>query len=72
MMVIQILLKDSSDIISSGALLFTSAVEQTNITTTSFDLSWTVSDSSSANYNYGISSALGTIVNNGVNNHRVR
>ena len=64
----QILPRDSSDIISSGALLFTSAVEQTNITTTGFDLSWTVSDSSSANYNYGTSSALGTIVNNGGSN----
>ena len=36
----QILPRDSSDIIPSGALLFTSAIEQTNITTTGFDLSW--------------------------------
>ncbi len=63
----QILPRDSSDIIPSGNLIFTSAVVQSNITTTSFDLSWTVSDSSSTNCNYGTSSALGTSVNNGGN-----
>tara|TARA_B100000214_G_scaffold355192_1_gene312745 strand:+ start:1396 stop:3519 length:2124 start_codon:yes stop_codon:yes gene_type:complete len=61
----QILPRDSSDIISTGALLFTSAVTQSNITTTSFDLSWTISDSSSTNCNYGVTSSLGTIINNG-------
>lgn len=61
----QILPRDSADIISTGALLFTSPVHQTNITPTSFDLSWDVSDSSSANYNYGITTALGTVFNNG-------
>ena len=61
----QILPRDSADIIQTGALLFTSAVTQSNITTTSFDLSWTTSDSSSTNCNYGVSSALGTIINNG-------
>ena len=63
----QILPRDSADIIQTGALLFTSAVTQSNITTTSFDLSWTTSDSSSSNCNYGISTALGTIINNGGN-----
>ena len=61
----QILPRDSSDIIPTGALLFTSAVTQSNITTTSFDLSWTISDSSSTNCNYGVTSSLGTIINNG-------
>ena len=61
----QILPRDSADIIPTGALLFTSAVTQSNITTTSFDLSWTISDSSSTNCNYGVTSSLGTIMNNG-------
>ena len=63
----QILPRDSSDIIQTGALIFTSAVVQTNITTTSFDLSWTVSDSSTTNCNYGLSSGLGITINNGGN-----
>ena len=63
----QILPRDSADIIQTGALLFTSAVIQSNITTTSFDLSWTTSDSSSTNCDYGISTALGNIINNGGN-----
>ena len=63
----QILPRDSSDIIQTGALIFTSAVVQSNITTTSFDLSWSVSDSSSTNCNYGSTSTLGTAINNGGN-----
>ncbi|SVD46973.1 uncharacterized protein METZ01_LOCUS399827, partial [marine metagenome] len=63
----QILPRDSSDIIQTGALIFTSAVVQSNITTTSFDLSWTVSDSSTTNCNYGLSSGLGMTINNGGN-----
>ncbi|HIE72861.1 MAG TPA: T9SS type A sorting domain-containing protein [Flavobacteriales bacterium] len=63
----QILPRDSSDIIQTGALIFTSAVVQSNITTISFDLSWSVSDSSSTNCNYGSTSTLGTAINNGGN-----
>ncbi|MBC8266983.1 MAG: T9SS type A sorting domain-containing protein [Flavobacteriales bacterium] len=63
----QILPRDSADIIQTGALIFTSAVVQSNITTTSFDLSWSVSDSSSTNCNYGTTTALGTAINNGGN-----
>ena len=63
----QILPRDSSDIIQTGALIITSSVTQSNITTNSFDLSWTVSDSSSTNCNYGLSNSLGTILNNGGN-----
>ena len=61
----QILPRDSSDIVPTGALIFTSPVIQTNITTTSFDLSWSVSDSSSSNYNYGITSSMGNTINAG-------
>jgi hypothetical protein len=63
----QILPRDSSDIIPTGTLLFTSPVTQSNITTTSFDLSWSISDSSSTNCNYGLTNALGTAVSNGGN-----
>jgi hypothetical protein len=63
----QILPRDSADIIQTGALIFTSAVVQSNITTSSFDLSWTVSDSSTTNCNYGLNNALGTAINNGGN-----
>lgn len=63
----QILPRDSSDIIQTGALIFTTPVVQSNITTTSFDLSWTVSDSSSTNCNYDTTSNLGNTINNGGN-----
>ena len=64
----QILPRDSSDIIQTGALIFTSAVTQNNISTTGFDLNWTTSDSATTICNYGITTALGTVVNNGGNN----
>jgi len=69
----QILPRDSADIIQTGALIFTSSVVQSNITTTSFDLSWSVSDSSSTNCNYGLTNGLGTVVNNAGNtlNHSI-
>jgi hypothetical protein len=63
----QILPRDSADIIQTGALIFTSSVMQSNITTSSFDLSWSVSDSSTTNCNYGLLTSLGTPVNNGGN-----
>lgn len=63
----QILPRDSADIIQTGALIFTSPVVQSNITTTSFDLSWTVSDSSSTNCSYGLTNSLGTVLSNGGN-----
>ena len=70
----QVLPRDSADIISTGALIITSPVVQSNITTTSFDLTWSVSDSSDANCNYGTSSSsLGNVMNNGGNsmNHTI-
>ena len=63
----QVLPRDSNDIIQSGNIVFTSAVNQTNITTSSFDLSWSVSTNSTANCNYGTTTTLGTSVNNGGN-----
>jgi len=63
----QILPRDSADIIPTGALLFTSSVTQSNITTTSFDLNWTVSDSASTNCNFGITPAFTNVINNGGN-----
>ena len=69
----QVIPRDTNDIIQSGNIVFTSAVSQTNITTTSFDLSWSVSKNSSANLHYGTTSSLGTIINNGGNtqNHTI-
>ena len=69
----QILPRDSADIIQSGNIVFTSAVNQTNITTTSFDLNWSVSSNSTTNCNYGITTSLGNPVNNGGNtqNHTI-
>lgn len=69
----QILPRDTADIIQSGNIVFTSAVNQTNITTTSYDLSWSVSANSSTNCNYGTTTALGTSINSGGNtqNHSI-
>ena len=63
----QILPRDSLDIIQSGPIVFTSGVTQSNITTNSFDLSWTVSVNSSTNCDYGTTIALGTSINNTTN-----
>ncbi len=63
----QILPRDSSDIIPTGNLLFTSGVTQSNITTSSFDLSWTTSDSSTTACFYGTTSALGNNLDLGGN-----
>ena len=63
----QILPRDTADIIQSGNIVFTSSITQSNITTSSFDLSWSVSSNSSTNCNYGITTALGTGMNNGGN-----
>tara|TARA_B110000003_G_scaffold226071_1_gene226983 strand:+ start:668 stop:2794 length:2127 start_codon:yes stop_codon:yes gene_type:complete len=69
----QILPRDSADIIQSGSIVFTSAVNQSNITASSFDLSWNVSSNSSTNCNYGITSALSNSINIGGNttNHTI-
>ena len=46
-------------------IVFTSLVNQTNITSTSFDLSWNVSTNSTANCNFGNTLALTNNINNG-------
>ena len=58
----QIIPRDSSDIIP-GSLIFTTPVTQTNISSTSFDLSWFVSDSANTNCNYGTSVNMGNVIN---------
>ena len=63
----QILPRDSADIIQSASIIFTSPITQTNITSSSFDLSWTVSTNSTTNCNFGITTTLGTSINNGGN-----
>ena len=64
----QILARDSADIIPSGGILFTSPVIQSNITTTSFDLTWSTSNTSSSNCDYGTSSVFTNSINNGGSN----
>ena len=63
----QVLPRDSADIIPTGNLLFTSSITQSNITTNSFDLSWTTSDSSTTACFYGTTPALGNNLNLGGN-----
>ena len=63
----QILPRDSADIIPTGNLLITSAITQSNITTSSFDLSWTTSDNATTECFYGTTSALGSNINMGGN-----
>ena len=58
----QLLPRDSADIILSGNIVLTSAVLQTNITTTSFDLTWSTSDSATTNANYGLTANLGSLL----------
>ena len=69
----QILPRDSADIIQSGNIILTSGITQTNITNNSFDLSWSTSDSATTECNFGLTSSLGTIVNNSGNviNHTI-
>ena len=63
----QVLPRDSADLVQSGNIVFTSGVTQTNITTTSFDLTWNVSSLSSANCDYGVTTSLGNTINQGGN-----
>ena len=63
----QILPRDSADIIFSGNLVITSPITQSNITTSSFDLTWTTSDSATTECEYGTTPTLGNNVNLGGN-----
>ena len=60
----QILPRDTNDIIQAGSIVFTSGVTQSNITTSSFDLSWSTSLPSSTNCNYDINTNLSNTINN--------
>ena len=60
----QILPRDTNDIVQAGSIVFTSGVTQSNITTSSFDLSWSTSLPSSTNCNYDINTTLSNTINN--------
>ena len=60
----QILPRDTNDIIQAGSIVFTSGVTQSNITTSSFDLSWSTSLPSSTNCNYDVNTTLSNTINN--------
>lgn len=59
----QILPRDTNDIVQAGSIVFTSGVTQSNITTSSFDLSWSTSLPSSTNCNYDINTTLSNTIN---------
>ncbi len=54
----QLLPRDTSDLISSSSILFTSGVEQDNISTGGFDLQWTTNVNGSTNARYGLTPNL--------------
>jgi len=54
----QILLRDSNDIIISPGIHIISAISETNINTTSFDLNWSTDSTGSSVVKYGLSNAL--------------
>lgn len=60
----QILPRDTNDIIQAGSIVFTSGVTQSNITISSFDLSWSTSLPSSTNCNYDVNTTLSNTINN--------
>ena len=59
----QILLRDTNDLIIPSGLIITSAVTQSNITSTGFDLTWNTSDSSTTEANYAVTQPLTTHIN---------
>ena len=59
----QILPRDSADIIPTGNLLITSAITQSNITNSGFDLSWTTSENATTECFYGTTYSLGNSIN---------
>ncbi|MEO8591087.1 MAG: phospholipase D-like domain-containing protein [Flavobacteriales bacterium] len=58
----QLLPRTAADIVLTSAVNVTGPVLQQNITTTSFDLSWTTDNAGSSFVNYGLTPAMGTIV----------
>ena len=59
----QILPRDTNDLIIPSGLIITSAVTQSNITSTGFDLTWNTSDSSTTEANYAVTQPLTTHIN---------
>ncbi len=70
----QHLLRDANDILYIASIFVTAPATQTNITTTSFDISWSTNVAGSSSYvKYGLTPTLasGTIVANNAANHTV-
>ena len=61
----QLLIRDENDFEYDGGICLTSAVTQNNITTTSFDVSWTTNFSAYSNIYYGLTPELEIGVING-------
>lgn len=58
----QMLPRDGNDVMLTSPINTTSLIQQSNITTSSFDLEWTTDVGGSTHLNYGTTSALGTII----------
>ena len=54
----QLLPRDANDIIFSGGINMTSALTQSNLTNSGFDLSWITDNTGSSNIAYGLSTSL--------------
>ncbi|QTN37842.1 T9SS type A sorting domain-containing protein [Cryomorphaceae bacterium] len=69
----QLLPRDTSDLIFGSSIVFASGVEQDNLSTSGFDLSWLTSSNGSTNVRYGLTPALelGDINNGGSNTGHV-
>jgi phosphatidylserine/phosphatidylglycerophosphate/cardiolipin synthase-like enzyme len=62
----QLLPRTAADLVLTSNINVTGPVLQQNITTTSFDLSWTTDNPGSSWVNYGLTSALGTLAGDDV------
>ncbi len=69
----QVLPRDANDFILPAGVAIIGTVTQTNISTTSFDLTWDTNNNSDSQINYGLTPALGqtVYVNESVTNHVV-
>lgn len=56
----QLLPRGAEDMVSTSAICLAAEVVQTNLTTTSFDLSWTTDVEGDSQVNYGLTTALGS------------
>ena len=69
----QLLPRGAADLVSTSAICLATEVVQTNLTTSSFDLSWTTDVEGDSEVNYGLTTALGMTesVNESVLDHTV-